>query len=631
MIVARHIAGLSICLMVMPWMSLYAQQDDTPSPPVNLFARDAVPFMRTHCIPCHGKNEPEGGLSFADYRTSANVQTDYETWEKVIQVLVERKMPPEDKPRPPEPQLRATVAAIKAELAKFDCGGQRHPGRVTIRRLNREEYNNTVRDLLGVDFRPADDFPSDDVGNGFDNIGDVLSMPPLLVEKYLAAAESVIEAAYANEKTRRRFLVHRAGDNMSGREAARRNLTEFATRAFRRPVTDDELRRLFRLMQSVRELGATNDESYRTALYTILSSPHFLFRVELDHAAVDDDGIRKLNDFELASRLSYFLWSSMPDRELFQLAREKLLQQPDVLRRQVQRMLKDEKAHALTSNFAGQWLQLRSLAEITPDSQAFPSFDEELRTAMRQETEMFFEAIVREDRSILDFLTAEFTFVNQRLARHYGIPGVEGTEFQRVQLPSRRRGVLTQASILLLTSNPTRTSPVKRGKWILDNILGEPPPPPPEGVEELDPDAVTLGTLRERMEQHRSNESCAVCHRKMDALGFGLENFDVIGAWRDRDGRFEIDASGSLPGGRDFRDASELMEILAADKRDDFCRCLAKKMLTYALGRGLQSYDRCAVDAIVKQLADHEYRFSELAIGIVTSDPFTSREVKIER
>jgi len=631
MIVARHYIGLLILLIWQPCLSLRAEENDAPSSPLNLFARDAVPFLRTHCLTCHGEKEPEGGLSFAGYRKSANVQTDYETWEKVLQVLVERKMPPEDEPRPPEPQLQAMVTAIKSELAKFDCGGRQHPGRVTMRRLNRAEYNNTVRDLLGVDFKPADDFPSDDVGNGFDNIGDVLSMPPLLVEKYLTAAEVIVEAALADETDRIRILVHAAGDDMSEREAARKNLVEFATRAFRRPVRDEELGRLFRLIQAVREQGGTNDEAFRAALYAILASPHFLFRVETDAGEEHVDGIRKLNNFELASRLSYFLWSSMPDEELFQLARKKSLQEPDVLRRQVQRMLKDDKSHALTSNFAGQWLQLRSLVDITPDSDSFPMFDEELRTAMRRETEMFFEAIVREDRSILEFLTADFTFVNERLAQHYGMSGIEGAEFQRVKLPSRRRGVLTQASVLLLTSNPTRTSPVKRGKWILDNILGEPPPPPPEGVEELDADAVTLGTLRERMEQHRSNESCAVCHRKMDALGFGLENFDVVGAWRDRDGRFDIDPSGILPGGREFRDASQLMEILAEDKRDDFCRCLVKKMLTYALGRGLQSYDRCAVDVIVKQLAENEYRFSALIIGIVTSAPFTSSEDKIER
>ena len=616
---------------LLPWQSLPAGEDHKSASAENLFARDAAPFLRAHCNKCHGEQEPEGGLSLNHYRESAKVQTDYEIWEKVVRMLVERQMPPKDEPRPAESQLRAAVAAIEAELAKFDCGSEKHPGRVTIRRLNRAEYNNTIGELCGIDFKPADDFPSDDVGHGFDNIGDVLSIPPILVEKYLAAAEAIVDQVFDNEETRKRILVHTADQESSARDAIRQNLKTFASRAFRRPVTDSELGRLLRLNRSARDQGAAEEGAFRTALTAILVSPHFLFRVELDENAETSEGIRKLNDFELASRLSYFLWSSMPDEELFRLARAGSLREPDVLRSQVRRMLQHRNARTLTSNFAGQWLQLRSLADMTPNPRAFPAFDEELRTAMLRETEMFFESIVREDRSVLDFLSANFTFVNERLALHYGINGVEGGDFQRVQLSDRRRGVLTHASILMLTSNPTRTSPVKRGKWILDNILGEPPPPPPAGVEDLDEDAESLGSLRERMEQHRSNASCAVCHRKMDALGFGLENFDVIGGWRDRDGRFEIDPAGTLPGGDKFRDAKHLMEILAENKKREFCRCLTKKMLTYALGRGLQSYDHCAIDAIVKQLGQSGYRFGALVEAIATSDPFTLREIKAER
>lgn len=481
------------------------------------FVEVVSPFLRAHCNGCHGGKELEGGLSFAKYRDSALVQEDYEVWEKALRMLIERQMPPKDEPPPSEPELRAVVAAIKAELAKFDCRGEKHPGRVTIRRLNRAEYNNTVRDLVGIDFQPADDFPSDDVGEGFDNIADVLSIPPILLEKYLAAAEMIVEKAFGNEVTRRRILVHQPEGNTSRSEAARLNLKAFASRAFRRPVTDAELDRLFELMRFARLQGNSDEDAFRAALYAILASPYFLFRVEADPEADDLDGICEMNDFELASRLSYFLWSSMPDAELFRLAREGILHKPDVLRAQAKRMLSDPKSRALTENFAGQWLQLRSLADIVPDPEKFSRFNDELRSSMLRETEMFFESILREDRSVLDFLTADYSFVNEELARHYGISGVEGSEFRRVELPAQRRGILTQASILLLTSNPTRTSPVKRGKWILDNILGEPPPPPPQGVQELDESAETLGSLRQRMEQHRSNEACAVCHRKMDA------------------------------------------------------------------------------------------------------------------
>ena len=318
----------------------------------------------------------------------------------------------------------------------------------------------------------------------------------------------------------------------------------------------------------------------------------------------------------------------MPDETLFNLARRNELHKSEVLEAQVHRMLADPKSRALIDNFAGQWLQLRDVAKITPDPERFPGFDDELRQAMLRETQLFFESIIREDRSVLEFLSADFSYVNERLAKHYGIDGVKGDAFQKVSLTGGRRGVLTQASILTLTSNPTRTSPVKRGKWILDNILGEPPPPPPANVPELKADEELLGTLRERMEQHRSDEACAVCHRQMDALGFGLEHFDAVGAWRDRDGRFDIDSSGVLPGGREFRDSAELMQILADQRKDAFCRCLTEKMLTYALGRGLVSYDRCAVRSILQRLSADNYKLSALVTGIVLSDPFLYREAR---
>jgi hypothetical protein len=596
------------------------------------FVTEVVPFLREHCFSCHGKVDPQGDLSLESYETSSNVQTDFEVWENVLRMLVERQMPPENKPRPEEKRLQRIVKVLHGELAKFDCGDSPRPGRVTIRRLNRAEYNNTIRDLTGVKFRPADDFPSDDVGNGFDNIGDVLSMPLILVEKYLAAAESVVDAAFADASSRQLVAPHQANDELSERDAVTRNLTVFATRAFRRPITDDEQSRFGMLARNALEQGATMEQAVQTVMHAILASPHFLFRVESEQRVGDEaagPAQSKLSDFELASRLSFFLWSSMPDKTLFQLAKEQRLHEPEVLRAQALRMLADPKAAALTDNFAGQWLQLRSLDNIKPDPEMFPTFDDSLRKSMRRESELFFESIVHENRSVLEFLTGDFTFVNERLAAHYGIDGVTGESFQRVAVPPQRRGVLTHASILLITSNPTRTSPVKRGKWILDNVLGEPPPPPPEGVAELDGDAETLGSLRERMEQHRADESCAVCHRKMDALGFGLENFDVIGGWRDRDGRFEINPAGSLPGGRDFGTAGELMEILAEEKADDFCRCLTEKMLTYALGRGLQSFDRCTVDDIVMELSENEFRFQSMILAIVTSAPFTAREGEV--
>lgn len=606
-----------------------APNESIEQPGANFTARIA-PFLEMHCHSCHGGDEPEGGLALDGYIDSSRIQTDFEVWEKVLRAVRDRQMPPADMPQPSEPALQSVIAGLEAELATFDCRGVRHPGRVTIRRLNRAEYDNTVRDLTGLDLHLAEDFPSDDVGAGFDNIGDVLSIPPILMEKYLTAAETIAEAVFENDAARQRLFVHRPGPDLEPRAAAVRNLRRFASRAFRRPVTDDELQRLLQIVQRARESGSDFRGALEFAMQAILVSPHFLFRIESDPAPDDEDGIRELNDYEIASRLSYFLWSTMPDERLFELAAAGQLRDENVLRSEVERMLGDPKNRALTENFAGQWLQLRSLADIAPDPERFPGFDEPLRQAMRRETELFFETIIQEDRSVLEFLSADFTFVNERLARHYGIDGVMGADFRRVSLSGRRRGVLTQASILSLTSNPTRTSPVKRGKWILENILDEPPPPPPAGVEELDAQAESLGSLRERMEQHRANESCAVCHRKMDALGFGLENFDVTGAWRDRDGRFDIDPSGTLPSGLEFTNAADLMRILAEQKRDEFCRCLTRKLLTYALGRGLDSSDRCAIDIIVEQLEQHDYRFSALVQAIVLSDPFLMREAPRE-
>jgi len=334
-----------------------------------------------------------------------------------------------------------------------------------------------------------------------------------------------------------------------------------------------------------------------------------------------------VNEFELASRLSYFLWSSMPDEELTGLAVAGKLREGDNLETQVLRMLRDPKSRALVENFGDQWLQLRLLNTINPDAQRFPTFDDSLRRSMLEETRLFFESVLREDRSVLDFLDAKDTFLNERLARHYGISGVVGEQFRRVTLTDERRGgLLGQASILTVTSNPTRTSPVKRGKWILEQILGTPPPPPPPDVPELkeDQDVVLSGSLRQRMEQHRANPNCATCHGRMDPLGFGLENFDAIGAWRENDGKFPIDASGTLPTGQSFEGPKALRVILKV-RQQEFVRCLTEKLLTFGLGRGLEYTDTCAIDRIVETMGEKDDKFSVLVLGIVRSDPFQKR------
>ncbi len=479
---------------------LCAQEAPAEPPPLqpvaeSSFVQDVVPFLKKHCYDCHGLKEPESGLALEKYQKSSNVQTDYEVWEKVLRMLTERQMPPEDSPKPAEAELQKVIAALKAEQGRYDCSKDRHPGRVTIRRLNRPEYNNTVRDLVGLDLKLAAGFPSDDVGGGFDNIGDVLSLPPLLIEKYFAAAQTIVERVFEDEAARKKVMIHVPGEKLSEADALKRNIEDFGARAFRRPLTQDEAERFVKLAEQTRQAGGSTEEAFQGVMTAILVSPRFLFRVEKDPPPDDADRIRELDDYELASRLSYFLWSSMPDAELFRLAKAQKLHDPEVLKAQTRRMLGDPKAVALTKNFAGQWLQLRSVATVTPAAEQFPNFDPALRSAMRRETELFFEDVVQSDRSVLEFLKADYSFLNERLAKHYGITGIAGDDFRRVKLPAERRGVLTHASILLITSNPTRTSPVKRGKWILENILDEPPPPPPAGVQELSEDAETLGSL----------------------------------------------------------------------------------------------------------------------------------------
>jgi mono/diheme cytochrome c family protein len=593
------------------------------------FTKTIVPFLHAHCTACHGGEEPEGGLRLDKYKTNSNVQTDYERWQIIRRMVNESQMPPADEEQPTGEQVQQFVAAIDEELATFDCSAVKRPGRVTLQRLNRVEYNNTIRDLVGLDLSLADDFPSDDVGEGFDNIGDVLTLPPILLEKYLAAAQTIAEKAVKDKTARKTIFVREAEKIEDKIAAARENIEQFAERAFRRPIEPDQLERLFDIMKFAYEQGADDDEIYSTVVTAVLVSPRFLFRVEKDPRPNDPDGIRDLDDFELASRLSYFLWSSMPDETLLELARAGQLTRPKVIAEQARRMLADPKATALVENFAGQWLQLRDVTRLAPDPDLFSNVNPQLQADMRRETEAVFEDIMRNNRSVLSLLDADYTFLNKRLAQHYGIDGVDGEQFQRVALNGNRRGILTHASILMLTSNPNRTSPVKRGKWILENILGEPPPPPPPNVPELKDEGETLGSLREQMQQHRANPSCAVCHQKMDTLGFGLENFDAVGAWRDKDGRFDIDATGTLPGNRHFSGPVELIGILVDEKKTEFCRTMTRKMLTYALGRGLESFDRCTVKGIVEQLAKDDYRFGTLVEAIVQSDAFRQREGKM--
>jgi hypothetical protein len=410
-------------------------------------------------------------------------------------------------------------------------------------------------------------------------------------------------------------------------------LERFASRAYRRPVTKDEVDRLVTLYALARKEGERFERGIQLGVQAALMSPFFLFKVEYDRTS-KEGGPLAITDYELATRLSYFLWSTMPDQELMDLARDGKLRDDATLEAQVRRLLKNQrKSDALVENFAGQWLQLRNLKTVTPDPKLFPDFDESLRAAMLKESEEYFRGIMKNDRSILDFLDSDYTYLNRRLAKFYGVqnfqPSRQQDAFKEAKLPDGRRGgIITQASVLTVTSNPTRTSPVKRGKYILEQILNTPPPPPPPDVPELKGGGVDLtASLRTRMEQHRADPNCASCHARMDPLGFGLENFDAIGKWREKDGTFPIDASGTLPSGQKFAGPKGLKDVLLS-KSAEFTRCLAEKLLTYGTGRGLEYSDRCAVDKIVDATAKDGHKFSRMVVEIVKSDPFRKRRPK---
>ncbi|HYE07280.1 MAG TPA: DUF1592 domain-containing protein [Planctomycetota bacterium] len=590
----------------------------------------ARPVLERYCWKCHDGDEAKGGLDLAAYADAQAARGAGKIWRTVLGRIEAGEMPPHSKAQPSELERRDLVAWIMKERARQP----RDPGRVTLHRLNRAEYANTVRDLIGIDLGLTDGFPADDVGDGFDNSAETLSLPPLLFEKYAVAAEQALDVAFDRFRPELRgrllFAEPEAGldaDDATARFAAALVVRAFADRAFRRPADDRQVASLMTLYDDARARGERYDVAVRTALTAVLVSPRFLFRVEADRPASDGRAYA-LDAWEVAARLSYFLWSTMPDDELRAFADRGDLADPRQLAGQARRLLTDGRAQALVENFAGQWLQLRKLMTVTPDRRQFPEFDERLRGSMREEALRFVAAIIREDRPILDFIDADFTFLDERLARHYGIAGVEGARFRRVALDpddGRRGGVLGLASTLTVTSNPTRTSPVKRGKWILSEILGAPPAPPPPDVGDIGDETVVAGLgLRARLEAHRAKPACAGCHDRLDPLGFGFENYDAIGRWRDADGAGPIDSAGTLPNGVTFRGPVELKKLFLARGRD-FARSLTEKMLTYALGRGLEEYDAPTVDAIVARLERDEWRFSSLILGVVESYPFRHR------
>jgi hypothetical protein len=757
-----------------------------PQPP-------ASTLLDKYCATCHSERLKTGGLSIEKLDT-AKVGDHPEIWEKVVEKLRGGMMPPPGLPRPDKAALDGLATWAENELdGAYQAqlkSAHSNPGRVGLHRLNRAEYGNAVRDLLGLEVDPAELLPADDSSAGFDNIADALTVSPVLLERYLSAAWKITSIAigdpnitpatqtfrvrsdasqdqhieglpvgtrggllvkynfpldaeylfkvkfwsntvntvrglefpsrvemtldgarvklvtiggeddanlgntnprasaeeiskrvelqipvkagphtvtiaflqkstgptidilqpFGREKldpvntagipevdfmsitgpikptgpgdtpSRRQILTCRPQTNADELPCARKILTTLARKAYRRPVTDAETERLLTYYQRGRNNNGRFDSGIETALAFMLVNPQFLFRSEADPAGAAPGTPYQISDYELASRLSFFLWSSIPDEQLLTLAGQGKLKDPAVLEQQVRRMLTDKRADALTSNFLGQWLYLRNLKGTSPDQQIFPDFDDNLRQAFQKETELFVGNVMREDHSVVDLLNADYTFINERLARHYGIPNVYGDYFRKVTIPNpARRGLLGQGSILTVSSYPNRTSPVLRGKWVLTNIMGTPPPPPPPNVPPFK--EIASGTMRQRMEEHRTNAACAACHKVMDPIGFSLENFDAIGEWRTADQGGVIDASGVLGDGTSVNGAPALLDFLAA-RPEQFVRTMTRMLMTYALGRGTEYYDMPVIRGIERDAAKQNYRFSALVLGIVNSPPF---------
>src|SRR5499433_1627786 len=763
--------------------------DNSPSPataqPQPFDQHSAWQTWKLYCDTCHFGPRARANVNL-ETLDLANLDTKGALWEKVLRKLRGREMPPPGAPRPDEATYQALVNAIEGERDRL-IDARPNPGRPTLHRLNRAEYANAIRDLLALEVDVSELLPSDDAGYGFDNIGDVLTVSPVLLEKYLLAAGKISRAAVGDTTIPAAYQTYdvpkalRQDDRMSGempigsrggtevnhyfpvdgeyeisvglqrgradeilgtgrerkldlrldneriqlftirasgrranintatggnnpeaglkirlpvkagahaiiatfekdtvvqegiifkqradavqahfegvgsisiagpfsvegpgatpsrgkifichpsasteeQACAEKILTNIAHRAYRRPITADDLPQLIALYKQGAGTGGF-DSGIRLALQKILVSPEFVFRAELDQASTPTGSVHRLSDIELASRLSFFLWSSIPDDELLAVAERGELSDPAMLERQVQRMLADPRSEALVQNFVGQWLFLRNIPKMQPDITAFTYFDDNLRRALEKETELVVETEVHQDHSIVNLLTTDYTFVNQRLAEHYGIEGIYGNEFRRISVTDPKRyGLLGQASIMAVTAYPNRTAPTIRGKWVLEQLLGTPPPPPPPNVPALKIDEnQKVLTMRQRMEEHRVSPQCAVCHRIMDPIGFALDNFDGLGKWRVTEGQELIDPSGVLPDGTPFDGPVGLRDILVSKKRDVFVENFTERLLTYALGRGTEEYDQPVVRKIAREAAAKNHRWSAIILGIVKSKPF---------
>lgn len=619
----RCCAALTLLLGASPIVTLSAEEK--PIDPLS-FDRRIEPLLGKLCYSCHNDEKTKGDVNLRQDNNLRLVIQHRKTWLTALQALREKEMPPEKaKAQPSAEERELLIKFIDRTVNNLDCTQVADPGKPVARRLNRAEYDNAIQDLLGLDLDLAAAFPADGLSYGFDNISDALALPPLLVERYYDAATTALDAVWKDPKALARIFIAKSANAPGERAAARAIIVRFATRAYRHPVTDAHVDKLLTLFTKARPKTKSFEDAVRPMLQAALISPRFLVRIEDDQP--EQPAAYPVAPYDLASRLSFFLWSSPPDEPLLAAAADGRLTKPDELERQARRMLADPRAKALAENFAGQWLQLRNLDDHNPNQQRFPGFTPSLRHALSDEATLFLDEIVRQNRPVTDLLDADYTYLNEELAAHYGITGVKGAQMRRVTLTDHRRGgVVTMGAVLALTSDPGRTNIPRRGNYLMGTILGAPPPPPPPMVpplEETKGSGAPL-TVREMLEMHRRKPECASCHAKIDPLGFGLENYDAIGRWQEQQAGKPIDASGVLPGGESFSGPVALKKILM-DRKSAFANSLASQLLTYALGRGLIYPDECVVKDGLAALEHDGFHFSALVITVVKSFPFTHR------
>lgn len=589
---------------------------------------DAQALLKKHCLACHMDKTAAGGFDAAKLAAKDSLLQNTVLWRKALARVRDNEMPPMNAPQPKAETREHFVAFVEHQTRTAACADGIQPGAPVLKRLNRSEYSATIRDLLHVHINAGRGLPADGAGGeGFDNAAETLFLSPIHAEKYLEAARGALEYGMGDPRARSRFIVEPT-EKLTPEQAARGTLDAFLPRAFRRTIAAGETDRPLRLFAAARQRGESYDNAILLALQSVLISPQFLFRIERPTVS---RGIRPIDSHAMASRLSYWLWGSMPDDELLLLAAMDQLREPASLETQIVRMLKSEKSREFAESFVEQWLGTRELGrDIKPDKTLFPAYyDEEIQGAMRFEPVLFFQDVLAENRSLLTLIDSDFSFLTNKLARHYGITYPKGTQVdqqpRRLNLPegSHRGGVMGMAAVLATTSMPTRTSPVLRGKWVLDALLGTPPPPPPPNVPALEENhaGAPPKSMRERLSKHRENPVCASCHDKIDPLGFALDNYDALGRWRTEDAGVLIDATGKLADGTAIDGVAGLKRALL-DRKHLFIRNLTAKMLGYALGRGLTLEDQCAVDEIAAKLEKDNYAAQTLIKEIVLSVPF---------